>query len=509
MGLLGSLVKLLVVGVSGLVSVMLIRTFTFPSKQPNVGKCSPEDADFIKLTDEMITHFQDAIKIKSISWTIEQMSLPEILEFHKHLEKSFPLIHSSKLVKKEVINTYSLLYTVQASDMSLKPYMLAGHMDVVPVDQQDWDVPPFEGQIVDGFLYGRGTIDNKNTVMGIMEALEFRLKNGILPVRPLYIAFGHDEEVLGMQGAGEIKKVLESRNVQVEFLLDEGTTVVQGVFGGIKTPIALISVAEKGAATVNISVDAVPSGHSSMPGKETNIGVLAKALSRIEENPFPSMFGRGPERSLLEAIATEASFPLKFVLTNLWFFSPVASWMMSLKPSSNALVRTTTAVTMVNGGTKMNVLPPSAWGVVNHRIHPAQSIEEVIEYDHQLIGDDRVKIDRLGLGDILPSPISPHGDDVFGYQVIARSVNQVFPSAIVAPGLMIGNTDTKMYWNLTKQIYRFCPTFMLPSDLPRFHGINERMSLENYQQTINVYYHVMVNADSKDLSHKHSHSEDL
>lgn len=221
------------------------------------------------------------------------------------------------------------------------------------------------------------------------------------------------------------------------------------------------------------------------------------------------MLGRGPEKSLLEAVASEASFPIKFVLTNLWFFSPFVTWYLSQKPSTNAAIRTTTSITMVGGGTKMNILPPSAWAVINHRIHPGQSISEVIDYDQKLIADPRVKIQKREEWDIEPAPISPYGDDVFGYQVIARSLKQVFPETIIAPGMSIGNTDTKFYWNMTNQIYRVCPTFMLPSDLPRYHGVNERMSLVNIQQTVNFYYHVMVNADDEDFMDKHSHSEEL
>ncbi|XP_071822106.1 N-fatty-acyl-amino acid synthase/hydrolase PM20D1-like isoform X2 [Apostichopus japonicus] len=508
-GIFSYLSKVFFVGLIVLVTLMLIRTLTYPSQQPNVGQCSPSDADFIKLTDAMISNFQEILQIKTIAWSSSNIMLAEIKQVHHLLEKSYPHIHSSKFIKREVVNTYSLLYTVQGSDPSLKPYLLMGHMDVVPVDDQIWEVPPFEGRIKDGYLYGRGTIDNKNTIVGIMEALEFRLKSGNPPHRSFFIGLGHDEEVSGHQGAEAISKVLAARTEDLQFLLDEGMTVLKGVLDWVEPAVALIGVAEKGAVTLNVSVEDIPSGHSSMPGKESNIGVLAKALSRIEQNQHPVMFGRGPEKALLEALAPEAAFPLKFVLTNLWFFSPLVTWFLSQKPSTNAAIRTTSSVTMVGGGTKINVLPPAAWGVINHRIHPAQSIQTVIEYDRKLISDPRVKIQQREEWDIDPAPISPYGDEVFGYQVIARSLKQVFPTALIAPGMSIGNTDTKFYWNMTKQIYRVCPTFMLPSDLQRFHGINERISLINLQETINFYYHVMVNADAATTMPKHSHVEEL
>ncbi|XP_041459504.1 N-fatty-acyl-amino acid synthase/hydrolase PM20D1-like [Lytechinus variegatus] len=495
--------------VVGLIAVLLIRTATFPSMQPEVTECKALDTDFIQADKDLKRRFQEAIKIQTISWSKFVVELDEVAKLHLFLEESFPLIHTSPLVTKEVINGHSLLYTVKGSDPSLMPYMLAAHQDVVPVKDQDWKYPPFEAREDNGYIYGRGTIDDKHSLMGIMEALEFRLKLKQIPIRTMYLAFGHDEEVYGKNGAGKIAEEFMKRGIKLDFILDEGGIIVNNVFKGLDKPIGIVCVAEKGILTLNLSVEAIPTGHSSMPTPESNIGILTRALSRLEYRRQPIFFGSGPEKQMFEHLASEAKFPLRFIITNMWFFRPLFGWVLTkMGPSTNAFARTTTAITMVHGGFKTNVLPPSAWAIVNHRIHPSQSIQQVIDHDRSVIGDDRVKITVEEKLDA--SPTSPFDEDAHGYQVISHSIRQVFPSVLVTPGVMIGNTDTRYYWNLTNNIYRFTPTVAMgPEDLKLFHGINERISVDNYEKVVNYYYHVMQNADKMAVSLPHSHSQEL
>ncbi|XP_030827980.1 N-fatty-acyl-amino acid synthase/hydrolase PM20D1 [Strongylocentrotus purpuratus] len=509
MGLIVQVCKVLGLVLIGLLTIMLIRTATFPSKQPEVTECKALDTDFIQADKDLIRRFQEAIRIQSISWSRFEIELDEVTKLHLFLEKSFPLIHSSSLVTKEVINGHSLLYTVQGSDPTLMPYMLAAHQDVVPVKDQDWDYPPFEAREVDGYIYGRGTIDDKHALMGIMEALEFRLKLKQIPKRTVYLAFGHDEEVYGKNGAGKIAAELVKRRVMFDFILDEGAIIVNNIFKGLDKPVGLVCVVEKGIVTLNLSVEALPTGHSSMPTPETNIGILTRALSRLEHHRQPILFGHGPEQQMFEHLASEAKFPLRFIITNMWFFRPLFGWVLTkLGPSTNAFARTTTAITMIHGGFKTNVLPPNAWAIVNHRVHPAQTLQQVVDHDHSIINDDRVKI-KVEEG-LEASFISPYDRDAHGYQVISHSMRQVFPSVLVAPGVMIGNTDTRYYWNLTKNIYRFTPTIAMGTeDLKRFHGVNERISVSNYEKVVNFFYHVMQNADEMAVSLPHGHSQEL
>ncbi|XP_061195408.1 N-fatty-acyl-amino acid synthase/hydrolase PM20D1-like [Saccostrea echinata] len=487
--------------------IIIIRTVTFSVRTDAVRSCRLNDDDYIQATEEVIERFQKALRFRTISTNLHQYDTEELQKMVDFVHKAFPVVHSSPLVTHDVVNNYSLLYKVQGSNPELRPYMVCAHLDVVPVDEKAWDEDPFGANIKDGFIYARGTIDVKHILMGVLEATEFLLKSGHKPKRSFYLAFGHDEEVTGLDGASKISEFLYSRGVRdLEFLIDEGTTILNNLFPGVSIPIAVVGTSEKGSLNVELSVTGTP-GHSSMPAGETTIATLARAITRLEENPHPNMFGTGPEKDTFTHLASSLSLPFRTVITNLWLFGPVVSRLFSRIPSLNAIVRTVTSVTMVNGGVKVNVLPPSATALVNHRIHPAQTVEEVLAYDRKIINDDRVKL-RV-VTSMEPHPMSPYGDEDFGYQTIKNSIRQIWTNATVVPGVMIGNTDTVHYIRFTKNIYRFSPTFMYPEDLKRFHGNNERLSINNYEQVINFYYHLLVNADEVKLPSIHKHGEEL
>ncbi|XP_016300449.1 probable carboxypeptidase PM20D1.2 [Sinocyclocheilus anshuiensis] len=237
--------------------------------------------------------------------------------------KVFPKIFSSSLVQHEMVGNYSHLLTVSGSEPDLEPYMLLAHIDVVPADEADgWDAPPFSAQELNGFIYGRGTIDNKQSVMGILQALEYLLERGYTPRRSFYIGLGHNEEVNGLHGAANIVKLLKSRGVKLQYVLDEGLAVLDGVIMAWMGLLPCIS--EKGKATVKLSVSSAP-GHSSMPPRESSIGILASAVNRLEENPMPRLFGYGPEHGTFEHLAHKFGLPLRLIMSNLWLFSPLLS----------------------------------------------------------------------------------------------------------------------------------------------------------------------------------------
>ncbi|XP_076070913.1 N-fatty-acyl-amino acid synthase/hydrolase PM20D1.2-like isoform X1 [Mytilus galloprovincialis] len=492
---------------SVLLVIVLVRTFTLVPRKDAVIACKTADSDFIKLTDQIVKRFQRALQIKTISFKRGEYNRDQLLLLSSHLEKSFPLVHLSPLVKLDIIANYSRLYTITGSNTSLTPYLLAAHLDVVPAIPEEWEFPPFEAQIKDEYIYARGAIDFKQGIMGILEALEYLLSKGFKPNRSFYIAFGHDEEVTGVDGAKAVGQELQARGLKkLEFLLDEGLTVLNGFLPGIQKPVALIGIGEKGFLTLKLHVKG-EAGHSSMPLKETAIGILAKAVVKIEDNPLPSMLGYGPEKEMLEHLAHEMPLAARIIMSNLWLFGPLVSWFFSQKPATNAIIRTVTSVTMFNGGVKTNVLPSDATAYINHRIHPAQSLQEIIDYDKAIINDDRVK---LSVEDsMVAASGSPSGENDFGYQIISNSIRQIWTNATTAPGMMIGNTDTKHYKDFTNNIYRFSPTVMFPGDEKRFHGVNERISKQNFEQAINFYYHIIVNSDRNTLSISHKHSDEL
>lgn len=435
-----------------------------------------------------------ALKIPTISYKTDHQETQAFTKLHEYLQTSFPILHAHPAVKREIINDLSLLYTVHGTKSGILPYLLASHLDVVPVNEKGWSVPPFGGIVVNNtFIYGRGAIDDKCGVLGIMEALEYILEKGDRPHRTFFIAFGHDEEVSGKRGAQEIAKLLVSRGVNyLDFVLDEGFPVSDELIPGTNRPIAMVGVSEKGTATIELSVSGAP-GHSSFPPAESPIGILSSAVSRLEKSPLPSMFGYGPEKQMFEYLAPHVSSAYKTVYSNLWFFSPMMEYKMASQPITNAFMRTTTAITMFQSGIKENVVPPSATALVNFRIHPAQTVKEVLAYAKQVIDDPRVQIKVKRSREA--HPISPHDAHSVPYQMISTSIREVFSNSIVVPAVFIANTDTRWYLNFTSNLYRFLPTMVKLSDVSRYHGHNERISVENYHQSVSFYYRIIKNAD--------------
>ncbi|XP_056450316.1 N-fatty-acyl-amino acid synthase/hydrolase PM20D1.2 [Gadus chalcogrammus] len=452
--------------------------------------------------EEVFTNFKEAIRIPTVSYSPTDINATALHEFSRLLRKAFPTVFSSSLVQHEVVADYSHLFTVQGSQPDLVPYMLLAHIDVVPASESDgWDAPPFSAKEIDNFIYGRGTLDDKECVMGILQALEYLLLKGYRPKRGFYIGLGHDEEVSGLNGALNIVRLLKQRNVHLSFLLDEGLLVIDGVMKGLDGPAALIGVSEKGSATVKLSVTSAP-GHSSMPPRESSIGILAAAVKRLEDNPMPMLFGQGPERGTFEHLAHKFIFPIRFLASNLWLFAPIVGRLLALKPETNAFSRTTTAVTMFNAGVKVNVLPSVAEAYVNFRIHSAQSLQEVLDLVDSTVGDQRVKVEVVDGFD--PLPVSSYSETSYGFQIIKKSILDVFPQLTVAPGICVANTDSRHFKDLVADIYRFIPIWAKAGDAQRIHGINERISKKNYEDIVGFYFTLIQNCDVKELPETHS-----
>uniref|UniRef100_A0A4W4ELY8 Peptidase M20 dimerisation domain-containing protein n=1 Tax=Electrophorus electricus TaxID=8005 RepID=A0A4W4ELY8_ELEEL len=468
-------------------------------------------ADISKQQREvLLANFKAAIRIPSVSFSQTHQNTSALREFDQLLRRVFPNVFSSSLVKHEVVGNYSHLFTVLGTDPELVPYMLLAHIDVVPANEVDgWEAPPFSAKELNGFIYGRGTIDNKQCVMGILQAVEYLLERGYVPRRGFYIGLGHDEEVYGYNGAVNIAKVLKSGGVKLQYILDEGLAVMDGIITGLNGPAALIGVSEKGQATVKLSAS-TRLGHSSMPPKENSIGILAAAITRLEESPMPRLFGYGPEQSTFEHLAHKFQFPLRFMMSNLWLFNPLLSRVMERRPDMNAFVRTTTAVTMFNSGVKVNVLPSHAEAFVNLRIHPAQTLQEVLDLIKSTISDNRVKLELVDGFDSLP--ISSYDEQSFGYQIIKKTLLDMFPQVTVAPSICIGNTDSRHYMDLTQDIYRFNPTWLSQIRSERnagIHGINERMSVQNYEEIVLFYFQLIQESDIRILPPSHTGQHEL
>ncbi|XP_067585318.1 N-fatty-acyl-amino acid synthase/hydrolase PM20D1 [Pseudorca crassidens] len=444
-----------------------------------------------------------AVQIPTVSFSPEELNTTALAQFGEYIHKVFPTVFKTSFIRHEAVGEYSHLFTVQGSDPSLQPYMLLAHIDVVPAPDEGWDVPPFSGLESDGFIYGRGTLDNKNSLMAILQALELLLIRNYIPRRSFFIALGHDEEVSGVKGAQKISALLQARGIQLAFIVDEGSFILDGFIPNLQKPFAMVSVSEKGAIDLMLQVNMTP-GHSSAPPKETSIGILAAAVSRLEQTPMPNMFGGGPFKMALQQLANEFPFPTNIVLSNLWLFQPLVSRLMERNYITNALVRTTTALTMFNAGVKVNIIPPVAQATVNFRIHPAQTVQEVLKLAKDIVADDRIQFHVLNAFD--PLPVSPSDDQALGYQLLRQTIQSVFPEVnIVAPGTCIGNTDSRHYTNLTTGIYRFNPIYLQPQSFSSIHGINEKISVQAYETQVKFIFEFLQNADADPRPVPHLH----
>lgn len=474
------------VGLMAITIVLFVNAYRISSQQL---KTMPVAS--IAIPPNAFEHLSKVITIPTIS---HQSGAPidtnAFLALHQYIKTNFPLVHSQ--LQRKVINQFSLLYTWKGSNTQLKPALLTAHLDVVPVEkgtESKWSHPPFSGNISNGYIWGRGALDDKNNALGMLEAVEYLLKKGHVPARTLYLAFGHDEEISGKNGAKKIAAHLKSQNIQLEYVLDEGLFILKGLMPGVSQPVAYVGIAEKGYANVKLSV-ASKGGHSSRPPLETPVRILSQAIVNLEKNQFPAAID-GATRHLMEYATPEMDIGMKLVFANRWLFNPLIKSIMSSNPSSNAILRTTIAPTMLSGSPKANVMPFNPQAIINLRLKPGETKASIREHFKRAIDDARVKIEILDDDYNLPVPLS--SPQAPSFQRLHKTIRQLFPEVLVSPALMVAATDSKHYQELTKNIYRFSPLYLPNDEINGFHGTNERISKKSYQQLIRFYIQLIKN----------------
>ena len=439
---------------------------------------SASDAD----PDAVVQRLAEAVRIRTVSpQTPADFDAEPFLAFHAFLERSFPRAHGA--LEREIVADYSLLYTWRGSDTSLQPVLLTSHQDVVPVvpaSLERWTYPPFSGAVAEGFVWGRGTLDDKVALMATLEAVESLVAAGFQPSRTVYLAFGHDEELGGDAGAKAITDLLESRGVRLWFSLDEGMVIVDGM-AGLEEPIAMIGVAEKGYMTLELIAHA-QGGHSSMPPRESAIGRLATAIGRVEASPLPAHL-EGVAGDLFDALAPMLPAGQRFAIGQRWLLGPFLVSALSDDPATNAMIRTTTAVTIVRGGVKANVLPSEATATVNFRIHPGDTFPEVVEFVREAVDDPEIEIEVVRASNA--SPVSSSSSEAFA--ALSETIGEVFGGLPVVPALVVGGTDSKHYGRIADDAYRFAPIQIGLSDRTRVHGVDERIAIDVYREAPAFY----------------------
>lgn len=428
-------------------------------------------------------------------------------DYHDFLVEAYPEVH--KALKREILGDprpYSLLYTWEGRDPDLPPALFYAHQDVVPVpddSRNQWKQEPFSGAVADGYIWGRGVLDDKNQIHGILEAAEMKIREGWQPSRTLYFVFGQDEEVGGPEGAKHIADVLEQRGIErFAFVIDESAPLIPGAFPGIPDNTALIGIAQKGYVSLELAVNGV-GGHSSQPPEESNIGILAEAITKLENAQFPYRIHEavrhqyrymGPELDeAKQPMYAAVAFGKDGEMTDLekQFIAEMASTQIT-----RAMLHTTIAVTMFNAGIKDNVLPPAAAAVVNFRPMPGDTPEVIIEHVKKAIDDDRITVRDISASTPATNVADPDGP---GYKALEKTIRQIWGNdLIVSPFFVIGGSDSKHF-----QAREFAPDvytitgIQLESmeEFAGFHGVNERIKVDEYGKTIGFFYKLMDNLE--------------
>jgi len=429
--------------------------------------------------DLAIDHLAQMIRCKTVSNLDPTLvDEAEFEKFRQLLKDLYPTVHNSCTC--ENIGASGVLYKLKGKS-DAAPVVLMSHYDVVPADEEAWEKPAFEGIIEDGVLWGRGTLDTKGTLCGIMEATETLLKAGFVPENDLYLAFSGDEETGGTT-APDMVLEFEKRGVKPAMVLDEGGAVIKGMFPGVSQPCALIGIAEKGMLHMEMTIES-KGGHASFPPPHTPVGMLAQAVVRIENKPFKMHLTKAVAE-MFDTLGRHSSFVYKIIFANLWCFKPVLDAMCRKSGGEmNAMMRTTCAFTMMEGSKVTNVLPPKARVGANIRLIDGDTTDSAIEYLKSVANDPRINF-QMAYG-MNPSP----GSKTEGQQweLLKKTIGQTWPEALISPYLMFACTDSRHYHRISDGVYRFSGMELSREERSMLHAHNERIRIETAAKNVQFY----------------------
>lgn len=457
-----------------LLLIVLIRTLMFKPKKQTEIQAEPVSFDKEKAVEDL----QAMIRCKTISSTNkDEEDEKEFEKFYDVLRERFPLIHEK--CEMEKIGTRGIVFKWKG-ESDLEPSVLMAHFDVVSVEESEWEKDPFSGDIENEILYGRGTLDTKGTLNGVMQAAEKYIAEGFIPKNDIYLAFCGDEEINGPH-AGQVVQMFKSRNITPALVVDEGGAVVEKVFPGVTKKCALIGIAEKGSMNLEYSCEGI-SGHSSTPPPHTAVGVLSAACVKVENTPFKMKLVK-PVREMFDNLARHSNFLYRMIFANLWLFAPVLN-MICLKSGGemNAMLRTTTAFTQMNGSKGMNVIPSEATMLSNNRIICGETTETVVERIKEIINDDRINLRVVTKMD--PSEVSETDEK---YDIVANTISEIWQDAVVSPYLMMAASDSRHYGEISKHVYRFSAMEMTSEERKMIHGKNEQITFKGIWQAVEFY----------------------
>ena len=463
----------------GLAAIVAIRTARFtPKPQPSISR---EDIVFDK--DSAVDALANMIRCKTISCSDPaQEDDEEFRKFIVLLPRLYPNVFAA--CEFQQLPDRALLFRWPGKQPG-NPSVMMAHYDVVPVREDQWDKPPYEAIIEGGALWGRGTLDTKSTVNGVLFAANHLIAQGFQPEHDMYFAFSGGEEVNG-RGAPNVVQYFVDHNLDPAIVVDEGGAVVEGVFPGVKQPCAVVGIAEKGMLNAQYRTVSA-GGHASAPKPHTPVGVLADACRKVENHPFPMHLTK-PAAEMFDTLGRHSTLLYRMIFANLWCFG----WVLDLlgKKSGgemNALLRTTSAFTQMEGSAAPNVIPPEAKMVANMRLNPADSVEGALAYLRKTVRDPAVEITEIGSFE--PSRISR--TDCRAWETLASTIAENWPGVIVTPYLMVACSDARHWGRISDKVYRFCPMEMSNEERATIHGNNERIRLTSISQCVEFYIRLM------------------
>jgi carboxypeptidase PM20D1 len=480
--------RALALALAALLVLLLSRTFSRRPAPASHGVPARDALDQGLIAE----HLAQAIRFQTVSHQDPQADdRNTFAALRDFLQASYPRVHEA--FRRELIGGDGLLYQWRGSDRALAPILFLAHQDVVPVEsatEAEWTHPPFSGAIAGGFVWGRGALDDKGPLICLFEAFESLLAVGFAPARSIWFASGFDEEVGGGHGAKQISRSLQERGLRFAWVLDEGGAIMEGLVPNVARPVAGIAIGEKGYLSLELLAHA-EGGHSSMPPPQSAIHILAGALTRLQQQPFPARL-TPTLRDTMEQLAGEMPLLPRLVTANLWLTAPLVVRHLAGRKETSPLVRTTLAPTILEAGVKENVVPSLARAVVNLRLLPGDSVAQARARVRDVIADERVELRTLERTVSEAAPLSDTRGA--GYLLVAQVLRELIPDVLVAPAVVNGATDARHFQPLAKDVYRFTPRVLRKSDLKGVHGIDERAEVVQLTRMVRGYREIIRRA---------------
>ncbi|WP_448262614.1 M20/M25/M40 family metallo-hydrolase [Microbacterium aurum] len=439
--------------------------------------------------DAAVARFRELLQLPTVSHADEtEIEWEPFDAFVAALPRLYPRTHER--LEREIVDGHSLLYRWPGAAAS-DPLVLMAHYDVVPVVEEEWDRPPFAAEIVDdgvdAAIHARGAIDDKGSLVAILEAVEQLAGSDFRPARDVYLSFGHNEETAG-GGARAVVDLLRERGVRPGLVIDEGGAVVEGVVPGVTVPTAMVGVAERGVMTALLTARE-GGGHASTPPAFPATARLARAIGRLHRHPFPVRIAP-PVRALFATLAPHAPQPLRWVFGNLALTGPLLARVFPrLGPEMNALVRTTAVATELSGAPGENVLATTARAAVNIRLLTGDTVASATDYVRRVIADPEVEVEVRHGSD--PSPVSPWRGEpwrrVAGAVASALSDSSSGENIVTTPYIQLGASDSRWFTAISAHVYRFTPFHLTRAERDALHSHNERIRVQVWLRGIGFY----------------------